>query len=288
MDDAAATVVRRATHERIARDWALVLAAADIPCDVDRRGQEWRVLVATGDADRAARALADYDADGVAPAPAPAPMPEYGRTWAGAGMAMLLVAASRAAGPVARASAFFRAGEANAERIVAGEWWRAVTALTLHADATHLASNVASGALVATAVCWSVGPGVGAWLLLLSGATGNWVTAIMHGGAHRAVGASTAVFGGVGVLVGLAIVRGRRRAWIPLAAGLALLGLLGTSERADLLAHFFGFVAGVSFGAPVAPLPPLRSRVVQWALALGALAAVGGCWMLAVEHGGRR
>lgn len=288
MDDATATVVRSATHERIARDWALVLAAADIPCDVDRQGREWHVMVGPADADRAASALAAYDADAVAPAAPPPSIPEYGRTWAGVGMAILLVAVSRAAGPAAGASALFRAGEANANRIVAGEWWRTVTALTLHTDATHLVSNLAIGTLVATAVCWAVGPGVGAWLLLLAGAAGNWVTAMVHGGAHRAVGASTAVFGGVGVLVGLAIVRGPRRAWVPLAAGLALLGLLGTSERADLLAHFFGFVAGVTLGAPVGPLPPLRSRPLQWTLALAATAAVGACWMLAVEHGGRR
>jgi membrane associated rhomboid family serine protease len=129
-----------------------------------------------------------------------------------------------------------------------------------------------------------VGPGVGAWLLLASGAAGNWITAFVHGTAHRAVGASTAIFGGIGALVGLSIVRRRRRAWVPLAAGLALLGLLGTSERADLLAHFFGFVTGVAGGLVTAPLPTLRSRPAQFALALLALAAVGGCWLLAIEH----
>jgi membrane associated rhomboid family serine protease len=125
-------------------------------------------------------------------------------------------------------------------------------------------------------------------VLILSGTIGNWVTAVMHGTGHRAVGASTSVFGGVGALVGLAIVRGRHRAWVPLAAGLALLGLLGTSERADLLAHFFGFVAGVTAGAVVAPFPPVRSRPLQWLLALAALVAVVGCWLLAVEHVPRR
>jgi hypothetical protein len=95
-----------------------------------------------------------------------------------------------------------------------------VTALTLHTDVTHLVSNLASGALVATALCMIVGPGVGAWLLLASGAAGNWITAFVHGTAHRAVGASTAIFGGIGALVGLSIVRGggargcrSRRAW---------------------------------------------------------------------------
>jgi membrane associated rhomboid family serine protease len=281
-------IVRSATHERIARDWALVLMAVDIPCDVQRRGREWDLIVDAADADRAAAALTAYDEDAVAERPADAAIPDYGRTWAGVGMAVLLVVIGRLADPFSPRVGLFRAGDADAAAIVSGAWWRTVTALTLHADAMHLASNVAIGAIVATIVCWTVGPGVGAWVLLLSGAIGNWVTAAMHGTAHHAVGASTAVFGGVGALVGLTIVRGRRRAWVPIAAGLALLGLLGTSERADLLAHFFGFVAGVTAGAVVAPFRPIRSRPLQWLLALAALLAVLGCWLLAIEHAPRR
>ena len=283
MLDDARVVARTAPHERIVRDWALVLVAVGVECAVERRGGEWDLVVDPIDADRAAEALAAYESESQRP-PAPAPREDYGRTWAGIVIAVLLVAAARIAGPLATGSRLFHAGEARAEAILGGEPWRAVTALTLHTDVTHLVSNLASGALVATALCMIVGPGVGAWLLLASGAAGNWITAFVHGNAHRAVGASTAIFGGIGALVGLSIVRRRRRAWVPLAAGLALLGLLGTSERADLLAHFFGFAMGVAGGLGVAPLPTLRSRPAQFALALLALAAVGGCWLLAIEH----
>jgi membrane associated rhomboid family serine protease len=288
MAGAARVVARSAPHERLARDWALVLTAVGVGCEVERRGREWDLVVAADDAERAAEALAAYDAEAVPGRPAPAPAAAYGRTWAGLVLAMLLVLGARLTGTRAMGSALFRAGEAHAGSILNGEPWRTVTALTLHADVTHLVSNLVSGALVATAVSAAVGPGVGAWLLLLAGAAGNGLTAWMHGGGHRAVGASTAVFGGIGVLVGLAIVRRTRRAWVPVAAGLALLGLLGTSEHADLLAHFFGFAAGVAAGTGVAPLPLLRSRPAQWVLALAALGAVGGCWLLAVEHPPRR
>ena len=289
MSQAARIVARTAPHERLARDWALVLMAVGVVCEVEPRGREWDLVVEAGDADRAAEALAAYDAEAVPGRPAAAPpIEQYGRTWAGVGMAVLLVLAARLTGTRETYSAWFRAGEARAEAIMGGEPWRTVTALTLHTDVTHLVSNLVSGALVATAVCAAVGPGVGTWLLLVSGAAGNGLTAWMHGGGHRAVGASTAIFGGVGVLVGLAIVRRPSRAWVPLAAGLALLGLLGTSENADLLAHFFGFAAGVVAGTAVAPFPVLRSRPVQWLLALAALGAVGGSWLLAVEHAPRR
>jgi hypothetical protein len=63
---------------------------------------------------------------------------------------------------------------------------------------------------------------------------------------------------------------------------------LGTGERADLLAHLFGFVAGAVAGSAVAPAPVLRSRAAQWLLALAALGALGGCWLLAIEHAGGR
>jgi hypothetical protein len=71
---------------------------------------------------------------------------------------------------------------------------------------------------------------------------------------------------------------------VPLAAGLALLGFLGTGERADLLAHLFGFLAGVVAGSAAAPAPVLRSRPAQWLLALAALGALGACWLLAIQH----
>jgi len=204
----ATKIVATAPQERLARDWVLVLAAAGIASEVERRGCEWDVIVDADDADRAAEAVAANQR-----------LDEYGRTWGGVAAGMLLVLVYRLVESRTSATALFRAGEARADAIVGGETWRAVTALTLHADAPHLVSNVVTGTLVATAVCFAVGPGVGAWLLLVTGASGNWATAMLHGAGHHAVGASTAIFGGLGVLVGLAIVRRQRRAWVPLAAG---------------------------------------------------------------------
>jgi rhomboid protease GluP len=43
---------------------------------------------------------------------------------------------------------WWSAGAAQAGLIADGEWWRAVTALGLHADLSHLASNLAFGSLL--------------------------------------------------------------------------------------------------------------------------------------------
>jgi len=95
------------------------------------------------------------------------------------------------------------------------------------------------------------------------------------------VGASTAVFGALGSLA--ALPRHRRRPWIPLGAGLALLAFLGTSKRADFAGHLFGFVAGVLLGAGVSLLPPLRSRAAQLALAALSASAPLVAWVLALR-----
>jgi membrane associated rhomboid family serine protease len=163
-----------------------------------------------------------------------------------------------------------------------------VTALTLHADAPHLLGNAVAAALLVTVVCQQVGPGVGLWLLLVAGAAGNGLTAAVHGTGHVSVGASTAIFGAIGILAVLRIVvpggLGARRGkwWVVVAASLALLAMLGMAPDADLLAHLFGLLAGGALGlvgaltirrAPPAPL--------QWVLVAAAGAAVAGAWRLA-------
>src|SRR5204863_362939 len=117
----------------------------------------------------------------------------------------------------------FERGGADAERIVAGEWWRTVTALTLHADAPHVIGNAGASAVLVGAVGHQLGPGVGLCVLLLAGAGGNALTAAAHGTHHDSVGASTAMFGAIGILGATRVVsRGRRRAartsWMVVAA----------------------------------------------------------------------
>jgi rhomboid protease GluP len=222
---------------------------------------------------------------------APPPAPDHGGgKLAGLVMAGALVLAYLAIGPRADGREAFRAGAADAGRILGGEPWRAVTALTLHADLSHLVANATAGAFLATAVCRTLGGGLGAALIVAAGAGGNLLNAALRGRPHVSVGASTAVLGAVGLLSGLAFarvrrgVRGRRRAWLPLAAGVALLGLLGADPRTDLGAHLCGFAVGVALGALAGRmLPAVPPRRVQRALAAATLAAVAASWWLALR-----
>src|SRR5207245_1142953 len=85
---------------------------------------------------------------------------------------------------------------------------------------------------------------------LRAGAGGNVLNAVLRGAHHSAVGASTAVFGAIGLLGGLQFGRKRRRrgAWLPIAGSLALLAMLGSDREADIVAHLFGLLVGGVLG----------------------------------------
>lgn len=278
-------LARRTSHRRRAEEWALVLAAAGIASRLDESAGEWCLLVSATDAVSAASALDAFDRESIVPAPPPAP-PEWGPTYAGAVLAGSLVVAYAVTGAADPRGDWYRRGSASAAAITDGEVWRAITALTLHVDLTHLVGNVAAIAVFGAGVCRQVGPGLGVWLLLLAGAGGNTVNALLHATGHSSVGASTSVFGAVGVLSGLSAARGWvwRRAWMALGTGLALLAMLGTGERADLGAHFFGFLTGGLLGVIAGTIvvrPP--GRVEQATLALATAGVVAACWAVALR-----
>jgi membrane associated rhomboid family serine protease len=139
-----------------------------------------------------------------------------------------------------------------------GEWWRAVTALFLHADVGHLVSNALSGTFAFGAVISTFGRARGWICVAVAGAAGNLaIAALNYPGPYRSLGASTAIFAGLGLLTGRAVRAVRRdrtpRSWrallAPLAAGTALLGLYGAGGlNIDVGAHAAGFLSGLALG----------------------------------------
>jgi len=272
-----------------AEEYAVVLAASGIPYRLEATDAGWVLMVAARDAVPAVDALAAYDEENRDGAPIDALLPAYGETWIGALIAALLVGFFAVTGPPERASIWFDQGSASAQQILAGELWRTVTALTLHANVAHVLGNAVACMVLVTAVTWWLGPGVGTWLVLLAGAGGNALTALAHRAPYASIGASTAVFGALGILAVLQFVARRqrrvvgRKAWVVIAAILALLGTLGTDPQSDVLAHFFGLLVGgvLGIGVALALRRPL-GRLSQWLLALAAGALVLGCWWIAL------
>jgi len=290
MEELAGTAVRVTADRRRIDEWATVLAAAGIPYRSRSRLDGWALIVAARDADAALETLDAYDRENRVETPEArraAVAPIRGAASVGAIVGLALIAFFAVSGPRADRSAWFVRGGASAERIVAGEWWRTVTALTLHADAPHVVSNAAASAVLIGAVSYQFGPGVGLWLVLLAGIGGNALTAIVRGAHYESVGASTALFGAIGILAATqAMARGRlplaRKRWRVIAASLALLALLGAGPDADLVAHLFGLLIGGGLGLVAALVGPWPLRpLTQWALAVGVGLFVTGAWRLA-------
>jgi len=282
------TAIRSSQTESQAEEWALVLAAAGIPHRLDPSGLGWTLIVPDEDVARAREALDPYDAEARVPwragvaAPADRPTP-----WLlGTVVCLALLVFFVVTGPPVAGSRWFARGAAVAGLMTA-EPWRAVTALTLHLDAAHAAGNAVAIAVVLPAVGQRFGAGVGLWLVVLGGAGGNLLAALLHAPGHMAAGASTAIFAAIGILGAARVFRAageERRRWKPwtvLAASLALLAILGTSPHADLVAHGTGFLSGAVVGlAGAACLRPF-GPTVQWTVGALTTLAVLGCWLLA-------
>jgi membrane associated rhomboid family serine protease len=134
-------------------------------------------------------------------------------------------------------------------------------------------SNVVIGGFFVLWLCREIGAGLGWVLTLLSGILGNLINAAVQSPLHNSIGASTALFGTIGILSGLRAhesASASRSVIVPLMAGIILLALLGSGgERTDVGAHLFGLVAGVGIGAILStwlkshPVPgPGRQRIL--------------------------
>ena len=140
------------------------------------------------------------------------------------------------------------------------EIYRPFTALFLHGDLEHLMGNVVLGVIFFLFVSNSFGPLRGWFLILLSGFLGNTLNAVIHHpDAFRSLGASTAVFGALGLLVGTGLdvawrERSYRRglqAFVPLLAGLILFSIHGIGgPGTDVMAHIWGLFFGIILGLP--------------------------------------
>jgi rhomboid protease GluP len=138
--------------------------------------------------------------------------------------------------------------------------------------------------------------------ILTSGVLGNVANAIAHhamgNGDHRSIGASTAVFGAIGILAATQVAldhhhaQGRQRSWMDIAApvvgGLALLGALGASPQSDLGAHLFGLLGGLIVGLSVSLVlrktKPLSRSWLQIAMGILTVAICFGVWRFAVPY----
>jgi membrane associated rhomboid family serine protease len=286
-------IIRVAADPHRADNWSFVLEALAIPHRVLDTAMGRAIVVDSLVAQKASAALMENDREAAEAVVEEPPAPDSGPSSVGVAVAIGLMAFFFVTGPRG-ATHWFEAGSATAELIVRGAWWRAVTALTLHADLAHVAGNAAALIIFVSALGRWLGRGVALSLVLFSGFAGNLLNAYAHGAHHNSIGASTAAFGALGILGGLQFVRRyrftarmdrRRRALTAIAACLGLFAMLGVGERAeiDVLAHLAGLGAGLVTGAVAGLLlrRPVRP-LAQWLLVAASAAVVAGCWWRAL------
>ncbi len=271
-----------------ANELALVLIARDIPHQRQAGSTGLELWVPADSAGVASAELKQYRREN-ARRVGTRPLDLVGDGWPGvaAYLASLLIVFV-----AARESLFgldwYGAGMLHARAVTGGELWRTVTALMLHVEFEHLGGNLAFGAFFGWFVGRYLGVGVGWLTVLAAAAVANALGAWLEGPDHRSLGASTAVFAALGMLVAYTWRRGFWRAtpWrarvAPIVAGLGLLAFTGTAgENTDVGAHLLGFCAGFGGGLVLARgLTPawLRNRRLQAACAAAAVVAIVAAW----------
>jgi len=156
----------------------------------------------------------------------------------------------------------------------------------MHANPSHLAWNMLGIAIFGTAVCHMMGTGAGWLMILVTGMLGNVVNALLYESHHLSIGASTAIFGAIGLLAGHQFMKKRSqanvhiKAWLPIGGGLALLAFLGSSAHSDLTAHLFGFLVGLIMGGLYSMLVPRPAgKPYQMGLLVIASSVMALSWM---------
>lgn len=282
--------------ERRLQNAVLVLQARGLPFRTERFSRGWLLRVPPQHFDIACLELSLFEKENTGwPPPPPAPLPQRGNSLAPLCVLLLLATFHNltripfSLNPPLLLD-WVAAGDAHAGNILAGQWWRPITALCLHTDGLHLLGNLVFGALFIIRLCRGLGAGLAWSLILASGISGNLLNALLQTPDHRAIGASTAVFGAIALVAGINLIRYRsslRRRWVlPLAAALALLALLGAEgERTDVGAHLLGFASGLFLGILAEFLTHRFGRpkgMLNALLALSCVTLLGSAWYAAL------
>lgn len=272
----------------------LILSAVGIHSWTVVRGGMFVVVVPEDSADLARHHLREVAQEAAAapvlPMKVPKPQP---RAWHGSVLyAVVMIAVAYVAGRQSFGFDWLVLGSLNGAIPSSHEWWRVVTALTLHADVGHLLSNLLFGVVLGFLASRAVGGGI-AWAGILLGAMmGNALDALWMPAEQNSIGASTAVFAALGLLSAYAwmLESNVHLRWAkrfgPLIAGVILLGFLGAGgERTDVVAHVTGFASGCLLGLLLGKIPEQRfeSRTLQLATGAVSLAIVGAAWLLALR-----
>jgi membrane associated rhomboid family serine protease len=246
-------------------DWSLVLVSQGIETTIDvaEDGGGWGLLVAGQDYGRAIRAIRQYHLENRGwPWQQQVFRPGFLFDWGALAWVLL-------------AGMFFwlntstdlkAAGTMDGAAVAHGQWWRLFTAIWLHADLAHLATNASLGLILLGLTMGRYGTGVGLLAAYLAGAGGNLLAGILSLQTHRSLGASGMVMGSLGLLAVQSLSLWRQTPHATkfilsgLCGGVMLFTLFALTPGTDVMAHLGGFVSGLLLGALCNLVPSLAQK----------------------------
>lgn len=196
-------------------------------------------------------------------------------------LAMLTGGASWAQTPI---PVLYEWGGSATSAIQEGELWRLLAAMFLHANVFHLIINMAALLSAGVLVERILGPGLFVLLYLVSGLVGGAAGLYFMSLTHVTVGSSGAIFGVIGMLVGILYLH---RDKIPKSFSSSMIASLSffvvysviqglTRDDVDLAAHIGGLLVGVSMALAL-PMRlgdvPKHAKPLKLAVMISALAA---------------
>jgi membrane associated rhomboid family serine protease len=192
---------------------------------------------------------------------------------------------------------WYSRGSADAALILQGQWWRCITAATLHADEMHFLSNLVSGYFILNLLQHRMGVGTVMALATAGAALTNGLVALVSDAPHVSIGYSSVVFCALGLLAAVETLNlpnrsgkgigpgiGSLRRLTPLISAFFVAVLVGLGENADVKAHFYGFAIGAVLGLSSYFFPKTWKRPAwQAASVLSVYAAYAAAWVLALR-----
>lgn len=275
---------------------AFVLKAVGIVYLIERHEDFFSIVVPQDLASAAAEHLRQFEQES-APAPPPPEMSLHGHAWIGSLVyAFVIIAVAYCAGANTGQLDWLNAGALTRAALYDGEWWRLITALTLHADVAHLIGNLVFGIPYGFFASQLLGAGR-AWLsIVVAAALANLIDSALMRENQFSIGASTAVFAMLGLVATYSWrrvpARSKRWAhrWAPIVAAIALLAFTGVGgENTDVIAHLAGFACGALLALARSSLR-MSGRAVglmQSGAGLVACLTILVAWIAAVSGGPR-
>jgi membrane associated rhomboid family serine protease len=292
LEDPTWVCLMRAPARRALDNASLVLAAVEIAHEIEFDGHQWCLLVPAARESAAQSQLQEFQQENRPRPIGPTPVLVIDSGWAGVlGYLLVIWALPWLENMAAFGWDWRDSGVMDAALVRNGDWWRTVTALTLHGDLGHLVGNSLFGGLFGLLTGRMFGSGFGWLLILLGGIMGNYLNSLVQGYGFQSLGASTASFAALAIVGagawrrGYFRGRGWRRSLSPVVGGIAMLiymGLGGEDTNTDVFAHLFGFAVGFVLGWVAARWPVARGGLVlQLACGAAALALVALAWVQA-------